>query len=641
MSHQGEGTAQSPFLLPISIRAYAEAIDDQNYGDGNKGAPGADRRKKKPRAKRVGPSIWTLVWDCETTTDPTQRLRLAFYRLFRGNKLDEERLVIDRDALAPAEIACAERYCATRGLLPPMDLADFQIEVMLKRAYELGATIVTFNGAFDFARAALAGSNARATTWRPKMQDGFSLAFSPSTRMPRLQIKSLNPRAYLCEWSAPGGKSTSRSHRRRGENTPVHRGHFCDVKTIAAALLSRSHSLESLTRALGTATQKRQSDSHGYELDDAYIDYARDDVKATWECYRILCDRYAVYQLDMPIYDLISEASIGKSALSTMNIRPWREVQPGGPDGGMTSRVISSYYGGRTEVHRRREVVRVNQTDFTTMYPTVCVLQNLWKFIIGEGFTAVVATDEIRAFLEAATPETFRDRDIWRHLTALVRLTPGGELVPIRGEYPGQVHATIGLNFLHGNASQWFTLADCLVAKFLTGKTPPVEEAILFSPGPPQAGLKPIRLVGRHTIDPYNQDFFRELIRTRQLEDASKAGKSPEEQAVIEELRNALKILANATSYGIFVQMNVNAARRGQRVRVWCADGRSFERTTKKVETPGPWFNPLIATLITGAARLMLALAERKALDAGLDWAFCDTDSLALAKPSDTNLLKI
>lgn len=29
----------------------------------------------------------------------------------------------------------------------------------------------------------------------------------------------------------------------------------------------------------------------------------------------------------------------------------------------------------------------------------------------------------------------------------------------------------------------------------------------------------------------------------------------------------------------------------------------------------------------------MLALAERLALDAGLDWAFCDTDSMALAKP--------
>jgi hypothetical protein len=41
----------------------------------------------------------------------------------------------------------------------------------------------------------------------------------------------------------------------------------------------------------------------------------------------------------------------------------------------------------------------------------------------------------------------------------------------------------------------------------------------------------------------------------------------------------------------------------------------------------------LLATLITGAARLMLAMTERLVIDAGLDWAFCDTDSMAIAKP--------
>ena len=29
----------------------------------------------------------------------------------------------------------------------------------------------------------------------------------------------------------------------------------------------------------------------------------------------------------------------------------------------------------------------------------------------------------------------------------------------------------------------------------------------------------------------------------------------------------------------------------------------------------------------------MLALAERRALDEGLNWVFCDTDSLAISKP--------
>ena len=51
--------------------------------------------------------------------------------------------------------------------------------------------------------------------------------------------------------------------------------------------------------------------------------------------------------------------------------------------------------------------------------------------------------------------------------------------------------------------------------------------------------------------------------------------------------------------------------------------GVGFRARTSKRERPGDFFHPLLATFITGAARLMLALAERLAIDAGLDWAFC------------------
>jgi hypothetical protein len=53
----------------------------------------------------------------------------------------------------------------------------------------------------------------------------------------------------------------------------------------------------------------------------------------------------------------------------------------------------------------------------------------------------------------------------------------------------------------------------------------------------------------------------------------------------------------------------------------------------RTVEEEGRNFHPLLATLITGAARLMLGLAERLATDARISWAFCDTDSMGLAEP--------
>jgi hypothetical protein len=65
---------------------------------------------------------------------------------------------------------------------------------------------------------------------------------------------------------------------------------------------------------------------------------------------------------------------------------------------------------------------------------------------------------------------------------------------------------------------------------------------------------------------------------------------------------------------------------------------QAFKFKSKKFEKPGRYFHPLLGTLITGAARLMLALAEHQVRDQKLDWAFCDTDSIAIANTSNLPL---
>jgi DNA polymerase elongation subunit (family B) len=94
-----------------------------------------------------------------------------------------------------------------------------------------------------------------------------------------------------------------------------------------------------------------------------------------------------------------------------------------------------------------------------------------------------------------------------------------------------------------------------------------------------------------------------------------------------------LKIIANATSYGIFVELIVEDLDKKESRLCFGSGNDDFPVEVDKAETPGRYFNPLLATLITGAARLMLAITERLLVDAGLDWAFCDTDSMAIAKP--------
>ena len=82
-----------------------------------------------------------------------------------------------------------------------------------------------------------------------------------------------------------------------------------------------------------------------------------------------------------------------------------------------------------------------------------------------------------------------------------------------------------------------------------------------------------------------------------------------------------MKIMANATSYGIFIELNVEQRASPSAVTWFGPDGGAgHEVQPRELEEPGRHFHPLLATLITGAARLMLATSEVLARDRGIDW---------------------
>lgn len=140
-----------------------------------------------------------------------------------------------------------------------------------------------------------------------------------------------------------------------------------------------------------------------------------------------------------------------------------------------------------------------------------------------------------------------------------------------------------------------------------------------------------------YRVEPASDDVFRWLVELRtELKGKRDAASAAGELDLAEEYDSdqlALKIMANATSYGIFIELNVTDS--DDPIDVSC-HGRAdepFGRSTHQTQTPGRYFHPILGPLITGAARLMLALAEQAILDAGLDWAFCDTASMAIARP--------
>src|SRR5690606_3244777 len=111
----------------------------------------------------------------------------------------------------------------------------------------------------------------------------------------------------------------------------------------------------------------------------------------------------------------------------------------------------------------------------------------------------------------------------------------------------------------------WITLADCIAAKLLGGKSPEIIEAIGFNPKRRQSRLHNINIGGNdnYSINPAKDDFYKRLIEMRHEIKSEMAGAQSIERGQLDTAQHNLKILANSTSYGIFVEINVSDASRG------------------------------------------------------------------------------
>jgi len=593
--------------LPIAVRAF-----------------GVREGKLPPKLEFSlrGPSQWFLIFDCETTTDAVQRLRIGAYQLRHGDTLREQGLFFNPDALTRAEIRLVTQYAAAKRI-KLRTLPDFLENVFIRVARDWQGTIIGFNLPFDLSRIAEGHAHTRG-----KMRPGFSFETRPDKKGPRVRIKHIS-RASLMEFSGLGQRRP-RGQIKRKVMAPQRRPAFVDVATVASALLSDNFSLRTLAETLKTPHRKLDTDNHGKELKPEYLDYALLDVQVTWECFVELRKRFETHALQKtPIHRIHSEASIGKGYLREMGVRGWREIQPDFPPA-LVGKIMGTYYGGRTGVRRRRAITQILYCDFTSMYPSVSTLMGLWPFVIAKGVTWRDATAEARAFAERISLADLQKPDTWRRLHVIVQIEPDGDVLPLRAKYhyePSSVdkrkaHYTIGLNHVSSDRPLWYALPDVIASKLITGRIPKIIKAIVFEPKAPQDGLQPVTIAGKaeFTVHPLEEDFFKRLIELRI------GTKGPD--------RNALKLVANSTGYGIFVQQDVQEL--AERVAIHCypATGREFLVDMDSVEQPGEFFHPLLGTLIASGARLMLAITERLVFDAGLDWVFCDTDSMAIAKPA-------
>lgn len=603
--------------------------------------PAHPPEEPRKRGKRIVRPKAMLVFDTETRTDKTQRLMFGCYRYIERGRLLEEGIFYAAD-LTAEELATLKQDVAEHGAGAPnqsikiMPVADF-LKKLYSAAYKGRCLVVGFNLPFDLSRIAFDWAPARG-----RFAGGFSLGLwsyknehnqeTRSQYRPRIGIKRIDSKRALKGFTArnepddtdliPEGSETGNA-----ERGYAFRGHFLDLRTLAFALTDRGYTLEAACDAFGVEHGKQKASKHGI-ISAEYIDYNRRDVEATAELAEKLLAEYDRHPIELQETKAYSPASIGKAYLRAMSITPVLERQPDFPPR-FLGYAQAAFIGGRTSAHIRKVPVPVVYTDFLSMYPTVNALMGLWRFVIAKRIRVVEnCATEIEAWLHQLTPDMLFNPETWKALPAFVKIVPDGDILPVRAKYnPATNDWQVGVNHLCAEPknAMWFTLPDVAASVILTGQVPKILDAFRIEPVGTLEGLHPVKLRGQVEVDPARQDLFkiaieeRKRLKTRNLPEAER-----------QRLDKFLKVLANATSYGIYAEMNRQESDKPVAVVCYGIDAEPFTCRVAHPDVPGVFCFPPMAAIITGAARLMLALLEHSVAVLGGTYAMEDTDSMAI-----------
>ena len=594
---------REPDVLPIALRVYPEGEDFER----------TERPRKSPRRPDA-----MLVFDTETRVDAAQRLTFGSYRFIVAGECLEEGLFYG-DHLPEKDRKVLEAYASNHRAdkLCLLTRSEF-VDRLYVAAYKARCLLIAFNFPFDASRIAFDFGKARG-----RFAGGFSLGLWSYTDKaererrhsfrPRIAIKQIDSKRALKGFTArnepdrtdliPEGSRTGKP-----ETGYIFRGHFLDLRTLAFALTDRGYTLYDACEDFGVEHPKIRVERHG-EVTEKYIDYNRRDVLATAELAAKLLEEYDRHPISLQVTRAYSPASIGKAYLREMGISAILERQRKFPKTYL-GYAQSAFVGGRTSAHIRKIAVPIVYTDFLSMYPTVNSLMDLWRFVIARKIEIIEhCAAEIHEFLAKLQPGDLFKPETWKHLTAFVRVIPNGDILPSRAKYnPATNDWQVAVNYVYAKNDDhkdalWFSLPDIVASKVLTGRIPKIVDAFRIEARGMLPSLKPIKLRGVVGVDPRKQDFFRVVIEQRKL----LASRSDLSEIERKRLDKALKVLANAASYGIYAEMNRQES--DDKVNVTChgIDPEPFTCRVTHPDVPGEYCFPPLASLITGAARLMLA----------------------------------
>lgn len=624
--------------------------------------PLKSKRKRPFPAKQYSrpwdndPTKWpavALVIDCETTTDERQTFTFGSYRYCRtdedGVYICAEEGFIYADDCKPEDLRTLKDYIAGNsaetcdGVLNNLKLLSrsefiervFWPVVTVEKGEAIGTEplgmAVGFNLPFDLTRLALNCTKAtRKRTWSLVMSEDIDPdtgGLRESPFRPRITITPRDSKGAFMKLTGCGIKG-KQSGKRLLPYTP---GRFLDLKTLAWALRNKSYTLDAACKAFNVAGKLEHTALGMVSLEE--IEYCRQDVRATVDLLNALRTDFDLHPIELHPDKAVSPASIAKAYIKAMGIRQPRQKFDI-PDE-MLGNVMQTYYGGRAEAHIRHTVVPVVYTDFLSEYPTVNCLLGLWKMLIADRLEFSEATDEIQQLLANVNLDCCFEKEFWKSLNFFALIQPSEDIVPVRARYNDK-SSNIGLNPLTTKDPIWFAGPDLIASILQSGRVPNVIQALRVEPFGIQAGLKSVRLRNSIAVDPTKDDFFQKVIEARYR--VKRDENLPE--AVRDSLSYFLKILANSGSYGLFVEVNTQPKPKKSRQRVRVFSGKTtFETTSKIRESPGRWYCPPLATLVTAGGRLLLSMLEGLVKRKDGTYLLCDTDSMAIVASENGGLV--
>jgi hypothetical protein len=195
--------------------------------------------------------------------------------------------------------------------------------------------------------------------------------------------------------------------------------------------------------------------------------------------------------------------------------------------------------------------------------------------------------------------------------------------MPIRARLEANSPFTIAITPLFTEEPRWHALSDVLGSVLLEGPAPKILRALRFEPKGRERTVT-VHFRGDVPISTA-EPLFKTLVEQRQIAKHHSRGNRE-----LGRLEMGLKTMVNS-AYGITAEVNITPHDSKKILPGMVYSDIIFESPDVHDERPGAFSNPIIASVVTGGARLVLAMLEAEVAKRGANFILCDTDSLGIA----------